>query len=343
MALALSASACSGGGDTKTGTSQTLGEDAATDGATADGAAPADTAAVDTTIPQSDTGSGQNDTAQPADVPVVADNGGCPTPDAEMDSGTTPDAGPPKPGQPGWVPNWKDANGCYSYEHWDPVAKACEPDNAQIQLDEVSCWNHGQANDLGVGKLCKPGEYDCGDNSKATCCHVDDRGYGAICSMYCANAKTSDPACGPNAWCGPMHVCMADVCVGGFTDSQKTKSRNVTTLGLPCPVTSTYTFPGGVGTPCTTTGAECKGLAANECLGITYSGVDTPLAAGVSSFCSHACQVDADCGAGSSCIYFNGKPYFCAPTDCKWQFATFTFKHGAAPVGNPVCNQPPKP
>jgi hypothetical protein len=249
---------------------------------------------------------------------------------------------PPKPGEPGWIPETKDAHGCQIYEHWVEKYQECLPDNAQIQADELACWSVGQVNDLGVGKPCWPGQVEC-SGLKAGCCHIDDRGYGAICTMYCAKNNDFDPACGPDAWCGPMHVCMpAKKCAAGFTDSQKPKTRDVTTLGLACDLTSTYANPDGVGTKCTTTGAECGGL--NWCLGGKVGGKVAELKAGVSSFCTHGCQTDADCGAGASCVFSNNKPYFCAPSTCKAQFASFTMKNPDAPDPNkPVCNSPPAP
>lgn len=236
-------------------------------------------------------------------------------------------------------PHWLDEHGCEYYEHFDAALSVCRPDNAFAQLDELACWSHGQANDLGVGMPCKPGAADCPAGQKANCCHVAGNRYGAICTMYCANAGKPDPACGPGAWCGPMNVCLPEICKIGFTDSQKPQDRDVTALGLPCGPTPSNGLLDGVGVACTEFGSECASLKANKCLGVQTK----PLAAGVASFCSHGCDTDADCGAGASCVYYNGKPYFCAPTSCKSQFAGFTFANAFKNPEFPVCNQAPKP
>jgi hypothetical protein len=307
--------------------SKTLGVDGGSDGATPDGSVGGSDATAGTDASQTDS---------------------APSVDAQ-DAGSVPDSGcapadvgqaPPKPGEPGWVPTWKDDHGCNYYEHFDPVSGACLSDNAMIQLDEVGCWSHGQVNDFGVGKTCQPGVAEC-TGMKAGCCHVDDKRYGAICSMYCANSGKVDPACGPGTWCGPMHVCLPAICQGGFSDTQKPKGRKIQTLGLPCDLTSTYNNADGVGTACTTTGEECKNLKATECLGVNAT---TTLNPGIKSFCSHECLLDADCGDGAACVYFSGKPYFCVPTTCKQQFAGFTITHGKKEASDfPVCNQPPTP
>ena len=224
-----------------------------------------------------------------------------------------------------FLPHWKDDAGCEFYQHWDGTR--CAQDNSTIQTNEGSCWAHGQANSFGVGRPCQPGVREC-TGLKASCCKVDDRRYGAVCTMSC----NVDADCGDQAWCSVLGVCLPLFCKAGF--EAPNKPMPYTGMGFPC---KPATMPAsGLGKTCTIGGPECAGLKAIHCLGdpMNLGGTST-------SFCTYECQLDADCGAGAVCIYNEAKPYFCSPKECAAQFANIDFPQWSLPdPGFPVCDKP---
>ena len=225
------------------------------------------------------------------------------------------------------------------YEHVTNTEKpVCYLNNAEEYHAEFDCWNHGQVNELGVGKPCKPGEVECGDQV-ANCCRVDDKGYGAFCTIACkTNAE-----CGKNAWCHTgFGVCMPWACGGDGKSAFKSSAKpsKYKGKGFPCysdkadaPPIDTAT---GLGTPCKAT-ADCAGNAkAQKCLG-----QESNLDGVASSFCYMECKTSADCGAEGSCYFDAGPPYVCVPKVCNWFVPNKTFDHGPTgmPAG-PVCNKP---
>ena len=258
---------------------------------------------------------------------VVATAAGCTVPPsiggADMATGA-----PDMWGGDDFRASWKDDMGCEFHTHWDGTR--CVEDNPIIYKNEGSCWAHGQANDYGVGRPCQPGIREC-TGLKASCCQVDDRQYGAVCTLAC----NADADCGPNAWCSILNVCLPAFCKAGFTAADKPTLYTDAMKGFPC---SPPSIPAsGLGKACKVGGAECTGLTARYCLG------DPAVLGGAPSFCTYACNLDADCGAGAVCIYSEAKPYFCAPSSCAAQFATIDFLQWPmmdSGMSNPVCAKP---
>lgn len=274
----------------------------------------------------------------------------------------TPDAGAVDAGaevaaaadvDPDWRPSWKDDAGCNVYEHMDKAANKCVSNNLALQKAEKSCWDYGQVNVQGVGKPCQPGVVEC-KGLVANCCHVDDRKYGAMCTTYC----DKDADCGENTWCATFHICMPATCKAGFTDP--TKPKNYNGKGFSCPE-GTKGTEGGVGLLCKKGGKECDAKKPSDptkfdpakgdydpdlhCFG--EGGANLPDDT-TTSFCSHDCSSDEECGPGSVCIYANGAPFFCVPKTCAAQFDNMVFESAEDPdadpgtgPASPVCNKPP--
>ena len=223
-------------------------------------------------------------------------------------------------------PAWKDDAGCEFYQHWDGTK--CAQDSQALYDSEKSCWSAGQVNTAGVGRPCQPGVRDCA-GLKASCCHVDDRRYGAICTLAC----NVDADCGDGAWCAPeFNLCLPAVCKAGFSDPNRPMPYEG--MGFMCKPANVPTS--GLGKTCTLGGKECMGMKAVHCLGDPMN-----LGGNSTSFCTFECSYDADCGAGAKCIYSEAKPYFCAPMECAAQFANIDFPQWELPdPGFPVCEKP---
>lgn len=225
-------------------------------------------------------------------------------------------------------PSWKDLNGCENYEFFKDGQ--CQSQNPEQKKVEKSCWVSGQVNELGVGKPCQPGVVSCAGLA-ASCCMVDNKKFGAICTMPCKIGQPND-GCGANSWCHsvpamngatPLSMCMPSICMELFTSFYPAVGKK--TMGFLCPEGKVNAD--GVGLKCTLAGNECKKANLDPdlyCLGQTLY-YPSPF----SSFCTHPCSSDVDCGAKSQCIFSNGKPYFCAPTSCAGQFEGLLFMNFA--------------
>ncbi len=296
---------------------------------TAADAGPSDTAQVDE-LPADLADSLAGDLSDGADDSAVdAGNGGGDDVDAG-DLGVDMSVFPTNTGSPGdpsfWVPHWKDIHGCENYQYYQD-GKCLDQNPAQKVLEQA-CWYSNVVNDLGIGKPCQPGVVEC-TGQAASCCMVDQKKYGAICVSTCDFSKPNN-GCGPGAWChasgpkGPgINVCLPNSCepllLGLYTASVKS------TLGFACP--SGQVGSDGVGATCIAGGSECLNVAFDPdsyCLG-SPSYYPWPY----SSFCTHPCETDVDCGQDAACIHSNGKPYFCSPTACAAQFDGLLFTNGA--------------
>lgn len=225
----------------------------------------------------------------------------------------------------GWRPAFAGQGGCPGAHHPDPDTGECRADHPERLAAEQDCWNGGQVAPDGVGRPCHPDDRPCaaGDGEgaaafAATCCMVDAKLYGAQCVKPCR--RTAD--CGPGQWCHrDLGVCMRGSCEALLTEWYDAHRYDMS-RGVPCPPEAPDAGAGGapgaandtgVGATCTRGGGECVALdAANECLGT----VTDELPAGVPSFCTFTCAVHEECGAGASCHYGAGPPFFCVPDRC---------------------------
>jgi len=280
----------------------------------ADAAATGDAAASETVV--------GTDVAVLPDVPATPDTG----PAGICGPGCTPAF----PEKEMFVASWKDADGCEWYEHKN-AAGLCVLNNPQEFKAEYQCWNHGQVNDWGVGQTCKPGEVEC-KGAKANCCHVDDKGYGGVCTLGC----DLDSECGPNAFClQKFKLCLPKSCGAankkGFDDPARPAKYKG--MGFPCAAKGDAD---GIGKPCVDT-KDCTGeKKAKKCLG-----QEANLDGKATSFCTLECKNNADCGADGQCIYDGGHPYICAPKVCADFFKGLNFEHGASGIPEgPNCVKP---
>jgi len=262
-----------------------------------------------------DGGEVPDQTGGPTDVTSLADLSADATDEAAADSsteasdgGVDTDAGP-------WFPSWADEHGCEPYQFFD--GSQCAAQNPAQDKVELACWKTGQVNNFGVGRPCKPGEVSC-FGWKAGCCLVDDKKYGAFCTLDCTPGNHAK--CGPGAYCAATKkgtLCMPKQCNLTAFYSGKAKQGQ----GFPCD--TGQIAPSGLGVSCTAGGAACKGpgFASDlHCLGDPFY-----LGGGATSFCTHGCTLDADCGSMAVCVHYNGKPYFCAPKSCAAQFEGMLF------------------
>jgi hypothetical protein len=269
-------------------------------------AAPADVATAD-----ADAGVDSGDVATDAQASqdTVAPSDSVTATDASADAPDVVPANDATAADAPWYPSWKDEHGCEAYEYY--LDGKCITANPTQKAAEKACWEVGQVNDFGVGRPCKPGEKPC-DGIQASCCDVDLKHYGAVCTMPC------DGGCGAGSWCLKWkNICLPAACQALFEGFYA--QNKYTGSGFDCPGGSVGAS--GIGTSCTAGGKQCQGLPAGECLG-------DPIylkKAGSSSFCTHDCTSQADCGAGATCVYSNGPPYFCVPSTCAGAFATLVF------------------